>query len=740
MMATAAAAQQSVPTGDVTGDPVPPPPREDGPLVQAGDIIDFAADDILYSDDSQRVTATGNVELARDAWRLRADRIDYDRTTGEIIASGHVLSTDPDGNQALGQRIRLTDTLRDGSIDDILVALNNGGRLAADRGARVGDVYTLDRAVYSPCSVIDSDGCPQQPLWQVKARRIRYSRVKQRIRYTDARLEIGGVPLLYLPSFSHPDNQAPQASGLLVPEIEFRRQLGFGVALPYHIALARDRDITITPHFYTLENPALELTARRLFRQGPLEFNAFFTYANLTDFAPDNVTPVDRGDRFRGYFALRGRFQHSPEWRSTISIRLTTDDTFNRRWGLDFDDTLRSTYSLERLGPESYLSIGGWFFQGLRATDRTGEIPLVLPLIEYDWRPTGRVLGGRLQIAANTMNLFRSDGQSVVRAFSFATWNRAFLTGLGQRVTVTGLVRGDAYHVRDPEAATLPEYAGKRGIQGRGLALAAVDVEWPFAGPALGGTQTITPRLQLVAAPSGINRGIPNEDSRAVELEDISLFDLNRFPGFDRVEEGSRLTWGVQYALDRPNLALRSEIGQSIRLADRGDEFPTGTGLADTVSDFVGRTSVRLGTWFDIVHRFRLDKNSLAVRRNEIDIQLGNRRTYATIGYLKLDRKIGLEDLEDREELRVGGRLAFLRFWSLFGSAIVDLTSRRDNPNATGNGFEAVRHRIGAEYEDECFRFGVSWRRDYVNDRDFRAGNTFLITLAFKTLGGTGRR
>jgi LPS-assembly protein len=241
--------------------------------------------------------------------------------------------------------------------------------------------------------------------------------------------------------------------------------------------------------------------------------------------------------------------------------------------------------------------------------------------------------------------------------------------------------------------------------------------------------------VQLVAAPSNLNQGLPNEDSRAIELEDISLFDLNRFPGYDRVEDGSRLTYGINYALDRPGWSLRSEIGQTVRLSGTGNEFPTGTGLSAQLSDFVGRTNVKFGRFVEVTHRFRVDRSTLAVRRNEFDISLGTRRTYATIGYIKLNRNISLEDLEDRSELRAGGRVAFSRFWSAYGSAIIDLTTKRDNPLALGNGFSAVRHRIGVEYEDECFRIGIGWRRDYVSDRDFRAGNSFMLSLAFKTLG-----
>ncbi len=721
---------------DVPADPVRVP-RDAGALIAPGDVLDFAADEVRYDDTASVVTAIGAVELSRDAWKLTADRVDYDRTRGRVIAQGHVISTDPEGNQAFGDRVDVTDSLSDGKIGNVLLVLNDGGRLAATEGVRAGDVFTLTRAAYSPCAVVDNLGCPHDPVWQVKAERIRYARERHRISYKNASLEMFGVPVVYLPSFSHPDSTAPQASGLLVPNVEIRRQLGFGVSLPYHFALARDRDLTITPHFYTGENPALEITGRRLLQDGPIEGQAFFTYANLTDFAADNVTAIDRGDQFRGYFALKGRLQHSPEWRSSFSLRLTTDDTFNRRYGLDYDDTLRSTYALERLTANSWLSIAAWGFQGLRATDQTGEIPFVLPLVDYDWRPADPVLGGRLRIAANSMNLVRIDGQSVQRGLAFGRWDRSFLTGFGQRITGTLLVRGDVYNVIDADKATLPEYAGRPGVQARGLAVAAIDAEWPFAGPAFGGSQTITPRVQIVAAPADVNRGIPNEDSRAIELEDVSIFDLSRFPGYDRFEGGSRITYGALYTLDRPGIALRSEIAQSVRIAGGGEDFPQGTGLSGTVSDFVGRTNLKIGSWLDITHRFRVDRASLAVRRNEFDIAVGTRRTYATVGYVKLNRNIALEDLEDRAELRLGGRVAFARFWSAFGSAIIDLTTQKDNPNTTGDGFDFVRHRLGVEYEDECFRIGLSWRQDYVSDRDFRAGSTYLFTIAFKTLGAT---
>lgn len=706
-------------------------------LVQPGDVIEFAADSMSYSDNDQVVTATGNVRINRDQYKLSADEVEYDRASGQVTARGNVVTVDPSGNQVFGDRVQLTESLKDGAIDNILLVLNDGGRLAARSGVRTDGVSTLNRAVYSPCSVTGSDGCPRQPLWSIRAVKIIHDPAKNRISYRKAALTFGGAPVFYLPSFSHPDGGTGHASGLLLPDLEYRKTLGLGIGVPYNISFGPDRDLTVKPWVYTAANPALSLQARRLFKAGPVQADAFFTYANLTEFADDGVTLVDRGSKFRGYLAVHGQLQHSPEWRSTFSLRLTTDDTFNRRYGLDYDDSLRSNYVLERFRPDSYLSISAWAFQDLRPGSRGGETPFALPLIDYRWTPRDAVLGGHFTIAANTLALYRTSGQREARAVASARWDRSFITGLGQRVTATGLVRGDIYDSWNTDQATRPEYAGSGKVEARVLPLVALTAEWPFAGPALGGTQTITPRVQLVAAGGGDNTGIPNEDARAVDLEDSNIFDLNRYPGYDRWEGGSRITYGVEYAFQRPRFSLTTQIAQSQRFDNKGDLFPSGTGLSGDLSDFVGRTTLKYGSYLSLTHRYRIDKSSLSIRRNEVDVAVGTSRTYATVGYIKLNRNINTEDLQDREEVRVGARLAFAKYWSVFGSTIIDLTSRNEEPTAAldEDGFSLTRSRVGIAYEDECFRFGVSWRRDYNADRDFRRGNSYSLTLAFKNLG-----
>jgi len=197
-----------------------------------------------------------------------------------------------------------------------------------------------------------------------------------------------------------------------------------------------------------------------------------------------------------------------------------------------------------------------------------------------------------------------------------------------------------------------------------------------------------------------------------------------------------RFTYGFDWQFTMPNWSIKTTIGQSYRLPDEPTLLPDGTGLSDRTSDFVGRTEVRYKDFIKLTHRFRLDKDSFAVRRNELDLTLGSTQTYFELGYLKLNRNITtVEDLQDREELRVAGRAAFKKHWSVFGAAVVNLTNKDEDPTQTSDGFQPLRTRLGVAYSDDCLELGVTWRRDYVASGDARKGNTFQIHIALKNLG-----
>ena len=705
-------------------------------VTDANGQVTFEADQLIYDSRADVVTVSGNVHMTREGNNLRADRVVWDRNSGEVRAEGNVRIVNPQGDAAFGNRIVLTDTLQDGVVDNLLVVLEGGGRLAAERGERNQGYTTLYRAAYSPCAVVDADGCPKDPTWKITAVKVVHDPKRNRIRYEGASLNLLGVPIIALPGLSHPDGSGGGGSGLLVPDIRISRSNGLELALPYYFKLAPNRDATIAPHVFTGVLPMLEARYRQLTELGAFQLAGYLTYGSRLPINADETLPMDRDEGVRAYLEGNGRFQLDPYWSVTASARYVTDRTFLRRYDISRDDRLRSLVNAERITSNTYISVAGWAFQGLRMTDVQGQQPIALPAIDARWR-TETPWSGRLELQANSLSILRTAGEDTQRAFAAVRWDRRSITPFGQELVLTAYARGDVYHAGDAELNPVPTYRGAEGWNVRAIGAAAAEMRWPLIGNFMGGSQRLTPRLQIVASPPTKNLSIPNEDARSIELEDSNLFALNRFPGHDRWEDGTRITYGVDWALDLPKVAIRTTLGQSYRFSDKPSLFPQGTGLADNFSDIVGRTNVKVGRKLSFVHRFRLDKDNLAVRRNEIDATFGGRQTYATIGYLRLNRDIdlGVEDFQDREELRIGGRVRFARYWSVFGSAIVDLTNAEEDPTSKADGYEPVRHRLGLSYDDDCIELGVTWRRDYDTTGDFRRGNTFLFRVALKNLG-----
>lgn len=710
-----------------------PPDQASVAVEDGGERITFEADQVSYDNEADTLTARGTVILRSDQASVRANEVVWDRKSGEIVARGNIRFVDKSGNQVFTESLTLNDQFEAGAMDELLLALRAGGRLAARSAQRSEDgTVALTDAAYSACAVVDEDGCNRDPSWRITADRVTYDASNERVTFDGAMLELFGARVLPLPGLAiRTDGRAE--SGFLVPDVRIDQVNGLELSGDYYWRISDNKDLTIGASVYSEVAPMVRGQWRHLTEKGAYQITGYATSSSrVSNFG---LAPTTQSDP-RGYLFANGRFVISPDWSVTGSVRLASDRTFLRRYDLSRDDRLRSTFNIERITDDSYFSLAGWATQTLRINAEQGQIPLAIPALDYRQILKNPVLGGQVQLQANTLSLIRNEGQDTQRAFAGARWDLRRLTEFGQVVTLTGLVRGDVYNTQNTLATITDVYRGNEGWTARGVATAALDIEWPFVGEAFGGTQVFKPRLQFVASPPIRNLAVPNEDARAIDLEDSNLFALNRFSGYDRVEDGARVTWGVDWELTKPGWRVKSTIGQSYRFSTEREIFPDGTGLSERVSDFVGRTEVRFRNDLSFTHRFRLDKDSFAIRRNEIDATIGSQRNYFEAGYLRLNRDIQtVEDLQDREELRAAGRFTIGRHWSVFGSGVVNLTSAAEDPVFSPDGFEPIRTRLGVAYSDDCIEFGATWRRDFIDAGDARAGNSFQFFFALRNLG-----
>ena len=371
---------------DLQDRPVDPPPPSETALPSDPDQIQFSADLAEYDSEGDIVTVTGDVRMFRQGNRLRAEKVVWNRKTGQVVASGNIAVTNPEGDTAYGDQVELTDSLKDGVIENMLVVLEQGGRLAAERGTRDTDgVITVERAAYTPCAVVDASNCPKEPSWKITAVQVVYDPVKQRMRYKGARVSLFGFATLPLPVFSHSVG-AGNASGLLAPAIRLDAVNGFEVALPYYFTLGPNRDVTVTPHIFTNALPMVQADYRHLTSNGAFRIGAYGTYSRRSDDFVSPTPTVSSEYAFRGYLDAAGRFQLDPNWSVSASMRVASDRTFLRRYDISTDDRLRNNIRVERIDRNSLLTINGWAVQTLRPTESQGLQPIALPEIDYRLR------------------------------------------------------------------------------------------------------------------------------------------------------------------------------------------------------------------------------------------------------------------------------------------------------------------------------------------------------------------
>ena len=668
------------------------------------------ADKMSYDTNTSVVSAEGNVEITYGERTLIADRLTYNQQTRIVIAEGNATLREANGTTLSGSRIEVTDDMRDGIIESLNVVVAGRGRLAAAKATRTdGSVLTLEKAVYTTCKPC-KDNPDRAPTWQIKAFRIVYNQEKARVEYEDAFFEVFGVPIVYLPYFSHSDPEAPRQSGFLVPNVGHSTDIGYFLEVPYYFALDPSYDLLLSPMYTESDGPLLKTEWRQRTETGSYYLQASGRYGRPRDRFGAEIGD----DTFQGHVFGQGRFSIDDVWQWGYNAQLTSNDTYLKRYDISSLDRLENNLFIEGIDGRSYAAVNSWYFQGLREDDDPGQTPLVLPLAEIEYVPDETVLGGRFQLAGNALYIRRTEGRDTGRLSATASWKLPLTTDGGHLLTLFANLRGDVYHVSDA-APGAPDDTITRV-----LPWAGIEWRYPLVRTDWGWKQVIEPIVQIVGAPYGGNPAeIPNEDSGAFEFDEANLFSFNKFPGLDRWETGPRVNAGIRAAAYFDDGFVEAIIGESFRLHE-DDAFTVESGLRSQQSDYVGRITIQPDSMIRIVNRFRVDQSNFRFQRNEVYAEASDPEWYTfRAGYVLLEPDPLLPD--QREEVNLGGTVR----------AIDDIwfkaSGRRDLADD-----QMIESQFGLAYQDDCAEFGLDFRRRFTRDRDIEPASSVLLTFRLK--------
>ncbi len=232
------------------------------------------------------MSAVGAAQLYYKHRVLQADRVIYNRATKRLYAEGHAKLTDEHGNVTYASRFDLTDDFAAGFAEGVEMLSTDKTRFTSPRVERsAGSVTVFSGGVYTACEPC-KDHPERPPFWQIRAARIIENQQTHIVYYEDAWLEVGGVPIAYVPYFSAADPSVTRAERLSGADVlSGQVDLGYGVGVPYFFDLAPNYDLTLTPTYLSAQGPFGEAEWRQrldngeynirvtgLFQQNPSQF------------------------------------------------------------------------------------------------------------------------------------------------------------------------------------------------------------------------------------------------------------------------------------------------------------------------------------------------------------------------------------------------------------------------------------------------------------------------------------
>ena len=329
-----------------------------------------------------------------------------------------------------------------------------------------------------------------------------------------------------------------------------------------------------------------------------------------------------------------------------------------------------------------------------------------------------------------------------------AEWKRSFTTDGGLVMTPLLAFQADTTQANYSSAsvdaindmASNPEIdvlADIRDAYQRLLATAGLELRYPLLFASANSSHVVEPMAQLFARndePYSEDLGIPNEDAQSFVFDASTLFERDKFSGYDRIEGGTRANIGFRYSGAFGNgWTTNGLVGQSYHLAGENsfaapDLVNAGaySGLETDTSDYVGLIGFASPNGLSASAGARLDEQTFEIRRSELKAGYAADAFSVSARYAFIQEQPLYGFDEDRREMSLGASARLHENWRVFGSGTYDFEKN-----------VMVRDAVGFAYDDECFTYLMTFAE--TRDRDTEEVTQSIgFNISFRTLGDFG--
>ena len=284
------------------------------------------------------------VELEDSVMLIRADAIDWDESTGDVKASGHVYYRNFDKNEQIwADHLDYNTEDEKGKFYDVrgetrpkivtrpgVLTTNSPFHFEGKWAERIGEKYILHDGWVTNCKI-------PKPWWRMRGPRFVIVPGDHATAYRSVFM-LRKVPLLYAPFFYHSLQKEPRKSGFLMPTFVPSSSRGFAVGVGYFWAINRSYDLTYRLLDYTSRGYAHNVNFSGKPRQGT-DYDAIL-YGVQDRGAPNSGTPPQK---FGGLsFSLIGKSDLGGGWTARTDINYITSFRFRQNWTQSFNEAIGS--------------------------------------------------------------------------------------------------------------------------------------------------------------------------------------------------------------------------------------------------------------------------------------------------------------------------------------------------------------------------------------------------------------
>ncbi|MGI3899691.1 MAG: LPS-assembly protein LptD [Janthinobacterium lividum] len=357
------------------------------------------------------------------------------------------------------------------------------------------------------------------------------------------------------------------------------------------------------------------------------------------------------------------------------------------------------------------------------------------------------------------------------RASTQVSWERKFIDPIGEVWKPFAFVRADGrwLNLNESDSFTYTSTKGQstisngdqanffgthnENISGDVVPGVGLEYRYPFLATNSWVSQVVEPIAQIIARPNVAQAGkTPNEDAQSLVFDDTTLFEWNKYSGYDRVEGGVRANAGGQYTATFNNGGyVNALFGQSYALAGQNSyalqdvsNVGLNSGLETDRSDYVGRLIVAPALGYSVTAKSRFDSKTFEPK--VIDL-IGSAKFFGLTSSVQYSNYAAQPDIgyvHDRSGVLLSERFDFLDHYYVNGSATVELDPYQYDFNTLQYDLKTGHPQIavlgaGLGYQDDCTTLSVSYTRSYTNSisgtaSDLSTNQTVLVSLSLRTL------